>query len=459
MSDRVLIVDDEQAIRDLLSQYLGSQGYECVVAATAADAMNRLEEDSIALLLIDLGLPDMEGMEVVRAVRESDPEIGVVVVTGLKEVESAVEAMRAGADDYLMKPLNFDEMMVSLSKVMEKRNLVIENRQYQRDLEARVRAATVDLEQTNRELGNTKKYLENLLHSTVDAIVTVDNAGKMIFVNEGGVHMLGYSRDELKGMPATELFANGADEVDYLRRAVRGAKRLKNYETDIKHKDGRLIPVSMSLSIVPDADGKVSSTLAVCKDITEQRRLEQQLREMSIKDSLTGLYNHRHFYERLESEIERARRQKHALSLILIDLDQFKWYNDRHGHLAGDNVLRTVGNVIRECTREHVDLGFRYGGDEFTVILPEADEQQATNIAERVKSKFTAYDFGRISMSIGVMEYETSCPVRKFIQSTDAMMYEAKRRGGDLICTYDPQVCRRVLQEVEGITTHAKDGQ
>jgi diguanylate cyclase (GGDEF)-like protein len=157
---------------------------------------------------------------------------------------------------------------------------------------------------------------------------------------------------------------------------------------------------------------------------------------MSIKDSLTGLYNQRYFYDRLEAEIERARRQGHPLSLLLFDIDQFKTYNDCHGHLEGDRVLRTTGEVVLECTREHVDTGFRYGGDEFTVILPEADEQQASVIAERIRASFEAKRFDHLTLSVGLMSYKLGSSVRTFIRFTDAMMYDAKRSGGNRVYIY-----------------------
>ena len=456
MGERVLVLDDEVAILDILEQYLSTEGYECVLTATAHRAFEELGGNSFAVVLVDLGLPDMDGIEVVRKVREADAEIGIIVITGLNEVTAAVQAMRSGADDYLLKPLNFNEISVSVSKVLEKRHLIIENRRHQEELEGRIQAATEDLERTNGELASTKEYLENLLHSTVDAILTSDRDGNISFVNEGGMKMLGYARDQLLGKPVAELLVTGQDEVQYLRRALRDDKPLQNYETDLRHKDGSLIPVNMSVSQVRDADGQIVSWLAICKDITEQKRLEQELKEMSIKDSLTGLYNHRHFYDRLEPEVERARRQKHGLSLLLMDLDQFKWYNDQYGHFAGDNVLRAVGEVIREWTREHVDMGFRYGGDEFTVILPEADERQAHHIAERIRSTFLQRHFERVTISCGVVAYQAEYSVRKFIQAVDAMMYEAKRTGGNRVCVFDAEVCERVLRQTQRVAAPAQ---
>ena len=436
MGERILILDDERSILDLLNQYLSAEGYECVSCETGADAWKKLGQAPFAVLLVDLGLPDIDGLDVVREVRAADREVGIIVITGHTAVTEAVNALRYGADDYLIKPLNFPQISMSVSKVLEKRNLVIQNRQHQQNLEKRVVEATEDLKRANRELIRTKEYLENLLHSTVDTIITCEPGGNVSFANEGALQMLGYTQPELVGKPMADILVGEADEVRYLSRTIGNGRPLQNYETELKQKTGPTVPVSLSISLVHDADGQVVSWLALGKDITEQRRLRQELKEMSVKDSLTGLYNHRHFYERLGAEVERARRQRRALSLLLLDLDQFKPYNDRFGHLAGDEVLRAVREVVVECTREHVDLGFRYGGDEFTVILPEAEEKQACHVAERIRTTFASCEFEGITMSIGVMAYRPDYNMQRFVQCADAMMYEAKRAGGNRICVY-----------------------
>jgi PleD family two-component response regulator len=108
---------------------------------------------------------------------------------------------------------------------------------------------------------------------------------------------------------------------------------------------------------------------AKIRRIIIERDLRKELSRLSITDSLTGLYNQRHFYTRLKDEVTRAKRQKHPLSLILLDLDNFKEYNDTYGHLEGDEMLRNVGQIINNSIREGVDSGYRYGGDEFAILL------------------------------------------------------------------------------------------
>ncbi len=440
LNERILIVDDEQRVVDILSQLLEGEGYKCSVALSAPEALGVLSQGPrYDLLVTDLRMPQVDGIELVRQSLYVDPDMSVVVVTAALDVASAIEAMRLGADDYILKPFSLSEISDAVAKAIEKRSSALDNRQYQEELEARVRQATEDLRIVNEELRRTKEYLENLLNSTVDTILTVDNQDRIDYVNEGGLRTLGYDEKGLLGKAAAEVLADGAGEIEHIRRMLGEGKPVQNYETELKRRDGGYIPVNMSISLVKDADAHVRCLLTIAKDITEQHRLQQELKEMSIKDSLTGLYNQRYFYERLKAEIERTRRQEHSLSLLLFDIDQFKAYNDAYGHLAGDRVLQATGDVIRESTREHVDIGFRYGGDEFTVILPETDEKQAMTIAERVRKAFEERHFDQLTISIGLMAYQKGYSLRSFIQFADMMMYDAKRSGGNrvLVHRYD----------------------
>lgn len=440
MKERVLILDDEAAILDVLSDHLVDEGYECVVSMSPREALDIIQKEDLSLLLTDLKMPEVHGIEVVRRAKEINEDLAIIVITALVDVTHAIQALRVGADDYVLKPFNLSEISLCVSRAIEKRNLVIQSRKHQEELEKRVREATGDLERTNSELLETKEYLENLLHSTVDAIITTDAAGIITFANEGATRMLGFTRQDVMGVPMARLYSGGHDEAAYVRRLLRENAPLQNYETELSHKSGAVVPVNMSLSFVHGTDGSIAATVAICKDITRQKKLETELKEMSIKDSVTGLYNQRYFYDRLAAEIERARRQKHPLSLLLFDIDQFKKYNDCHGHLAGDGVLQAAGQVVMECTREHVDLGFRYGGDEFTVILAEADEAQAYNVAERIRVGFESRQFDALTVSIGLMTYREGYSLRTFIQFADAMMYDAKRSGGNRIFVFRPEM-------------------
>lgn len=167
----------------------------------------------------------------------------------------------------------------------------------------------------------------------------------------------------------------------------------------------------------------------------ELKQLHAVLEELVITDSLTGLYNQRHFSSRLKQEMERARRRRYPLSLLLLDLDNFKSYNDMYGHLAGDRALEEVGKIVLGSIRRDIDAGFRYGGDEFAVIFPETTRQQAAAIAQRIRDSFGETEFNGITMSIGLIEFGPDDPVKAVIEMVDRAMYRAKGAGGDRIET------------------------
>ena len=430
MPDRILIVDAEESAVQVVRQYLLEEGIACEALSSAKEALELLEWERFSLLIMELELPDMPGLELLRRASMVDPDLGVLVITSAMDVSSAIEAMRLGAYDFLFKPFHISELAFAVEKSLERRRLLMENRQYQLLLEERVREATA-------ELRATKEYLENLLNSSVDTVLTISLDYTVTYANRGAEDMLGYAAAELVGQSITRVLPGGEDELGGLTAELDHGP-IRNHETVLLARDGRQIPVSVSVSRVRGDDGQILSTLAICKDITRQKQLQAELKEMTIKDNLTGLYNQRHFYQQLEMEIERARRQGRPLSLLLFDVDHFKTYNDRHGHLSGDALLRAIGEVVRECTRDCVDSGFRYGGDEFTVILPETEEEQARRIAERIRASFEERQFGDCTLSVGLMTFRDDINLQAFIRLADEMMYGAKRAGGNRVYVYDP---------------------
>ena len=161
-----------------------------------------------------------------------------------------------------------------------------------------------------------------------------------------------------------------------------------------------------------------------------------KLKRLSITDGLTKLYNSRYFYNQLKAEIDRTSRYQRPLSLLLLDIDQFKEYNDSFGHLEGDKVLVRLGQVIKTCLRK-MDSAYRYGGEEFTVILPETEGDEAATVAERIRSCVTKEKFFpreqkekyTITISIGVTEYIRDEEVAIFVQRADKAMYLSKQSG------------------------------
>jgi diguanylate cyclase (GGDEF)-like protein len=168
---------------------------------------------------------------------------------------------------------------------------------------------------------------------------------------------------------------------------------------------------------------------------TERTRMMEKLQKLATTDGLTKLYNSRSFYSQLELEVDRFNRYKHPLSLLLLDIDNFKEFNDTYGHLEGDKVLVRFSQIIKDCLRAN-DSAYRYGGEEFTVILPETDGDKAKTVAQRIRSTLEAENFTpipdqfeKITISIGVTQYFPKEELSAFIRRADQAMYFSKQNG------------------------------
>lgn len=199
-----------------------------------------------------------------------------------------------------------------------------------------------------------------------------------------------------------------------------------------------------------DEAGEVVGAIETLQDVTEQKRAEQALRNsearyrlLSITDGLTGLYNARHFFARLESECERASRYRQPLSMLLLDADNFKQLNDTYGHLEGDCVLQALAKVITDSTRS-TDTNFRYGGEEFALLLPGTGLDEAEQLAHRLCAAFasTAVVLSsgiviRCTISIGVSQFRPGEKPAAFMHRADQGIYEAKGRGRNCVVATD----------------------
>ena len=274
-----------------------------------------------------------------------------------------------------------------------------------------------------------KEYLEAIVTSTSDAICTTDTRGRIIYFSPGAELMVGAPSSEMIGRLAHELYAEGRAEGERIMRLLRRDGALHNHELVVKTRDGRRLCVSMSAALLRDRAGRVLGTLGISKDITLRVELERRLRELSITDDLTGLYNKRHFQERLAQEVHRARRQRQKLSILLIDLDGFKGVNDAHGHLAGDRLLREFAEVLQRGIRKQVDAAFRYGGDEFVVLLPGQSAPKARQVADRLaRDAKRALRGIPVGFSYGVASLSASSSLVDLMRAADRRMYRMKHR-------------------------------
>jgi len=280
------------------------------------------------------------------------------------------------------------------------------------------------------------RYLESVIQDSTDIIFTIDIEGYILKFNSGSELHFGYTQNEIVGKPLSQLFINEADEQKILNSVLLSGKSI-NEEVPMKTNIGEIILLNLSMSEMKNEQGEIIGLVTTAKDITDKKKLEMELRKknellekLAVTDSLTELYNLRHFYNHLVKEWRRLKRNpERKLSLIMIDIDHFKELNDTEGHQMGDQVLRSLARVIKVCIRKDIDAGYRYGGDEFVVILPDTDKNQAHVVAERIHKQFNAFKFGQTNLSIGITEARINESQNDLIRRVDEAMYASKRTG------------------------------
>ena len=275
-----------------------------------------------------------------------------------------------------------------------------------------------------------------------------ESSGFSVFTASSGEEALELLKTNNISVVITDIVMPGMDGLE-LTGLIK-----KNYDIDVIIMTGYADKYSYEDAISKGASDiifkplRLEELLLRLKRLFKERHLRKErttilknLKELAITDELTQLFNSRHFCKQLDMEIYRSKRYKHPLSLLFLDVDHFKKYNDAYGHLQGDKVLIRLGQIIKSCLRT-MDSAYRYGGEEFTVILPETEGKEAVIVAQRIRAlieaeKFTP-GFGKIvnvTISIGVTEYCPDERVSSFVERADKAMYIAKQEGRNQVAS------------------------
>jgi len=447
----VLIVDDEARIRSVYRVLLDAEGRQIEECATGHEAIARLARHDIDVVVLDLNLPDLSGLDVLEWITDSHLSTSVIVFSSESAIESAILAMRRGAVEFIRKSAEPEELVRTVAYTLRRRHLERENA-----------LITAQLEQSER-------LHRFLVENSPDIIYTLDAEGCFRFVNNRTEVLLGYDQSELIGQHYSVIVDERDLETAQFAFAERrvGDRATSNFEIRLRtkndqvcHFESRAIVAILSSQGIYQTEAEQSvqrfiGTSGVLRDISERKKAEETITFQAFHDLLTGLPNRVLFRDRLDMAINQAKRRNSRVGLMYLDIDRFKLVNDTYGHAEGDELLKQFTLRVRNCLRISDTLS-RQGGDEFTVLLPEiAQIESAQTIAEKIISEliqpFTvAGNEFRTTASIGIAIFpDDGLTPEALLRNADIAMYQIKSRGKNGYLCYTPEMNKNHLERVE----------
>jgi diguanylate cyclase (GGDEF)-like protein/PAS domain S-box-containing protein len=299
--------------------------------------------------------------------------------------------------------------------------------------------------------GNLDYLQSKALEAAANGIVITDVDGNIVWANPAVTQLTGYPLEEILG-GNPRVLKSGKMEPEFYQEMWDTILGGRVWHGDVinRRKDGSLYYEEMTITPVHSGDeARITHFIAIKQDVSARREVERKLQEtialqqetearlleLTIRDSLTGLFNRSHFFELAQVEFDRADRYMNDLSVIMLDVDQFKHINDHYGHLNGDLVLQTVARLARESLRS-IDIIGRYGGDEFVALLPQTTIKGAFQAAERLRVRIAETPVTalgqtiNVTASLGVALYDVQCAtLEQLFDRADQMLYQSKRSG------------------------------
>ncbi|MBU1155659.1 MAG: sensor domain-containing diguanylate cyclase [Proteobacteria bacterium] len=289
-----------------------------------------------------------------------------------------------------------------------------------------------------------QSFIDRLVQLCPDGIIGVNREGTIIIFNEAAERLFKRDDQEVLGkLHITDIY-QPPDVARQIKKLLYdqehgGKGRLDEVEVEVVNAAGENVPIRLSAALLVE-NGQEVGSVGFFHDMTARKELEDELLRRSITDSLTGLFNRRHFHETMSHEVQRSQRYQRPLTLAMLDLDSFKPFNDTYGHHEGDNILRLVSDTMRSSLRQ-LDHAFRLGGDEFAFVLVETDLDQGLLAVERFRDAFNqawpskmGYLGGKlppVTLSIGLARLGDGEKPDKLTMRADLAMYEAKKNGGN----------------------------
>jgi two-component system, cell cycle response regulator len=472
---KILIVEDDRVSALILERTLEKVGYEVVTAANGQEAWEIYQSEPVPLVISDWMMPQMDGPDLCRHIRgvQSGRYTYFMLLTAKGSRDDRLEGLQAGADDFLIKPLDTGELLARLG--VAQRILTMQEELQNRS--AQLEKLHSELAQQNDHLEGAMTYLTAANHRFTElfeglpaACYSIDEEGRIHEWNRAAVLMFGYDPQEVIAQHIWDVFRekeprrqerNVEEKKEMIRRIFAG-EAIEDLEIEERRRDGKKLHVLCNILPMKLPDGRITGAIAAHIDITERKALEkqvadqlriatdlnqeleeksEQLRELVITDGLTGLKNHRGFREILESNFSFSVRQGMPFSVIMLDVDHFKQYNDAFGHPAGDEVLREVANVLKANVRAH-DIVARYGGEEFVVLCPATDATGSREVADRLRQAIEEHTWPhrQVTASFGVATFGAGTGTSsELVDQADKALYRSKQAGRNRVAHFlDP---------------------
>jgi diguanylate cyclase (GGDEF)-like protein/PAS domain S-box-containing protein len=425
---RILMLEDSEDDAALLLRELRQGGYEpeCKRVDTAPEMGAALDSGQWDLVISDHSMPGFSANAGLALLHERGIDVPFIIVSGTIHEEAAVEAMAAGAGDYVFKD-NLARLVPAIERELR---------------DAVTRATQREAELALRE---SESRLQAVMANVVDAIVTTDAMGTIESVNPGAEHLFGYRASELVGEGFGALLSeqHRPQYAGYIRdyglgqpMSILGLTR----EVQGRRRDSTTLPIELALSEMRLGDKQM--LIAICRSISERKRAEAQLQYLADHDPLTDLPNRRSFEQELARGMSYAARYGTGGAVLVLDIDNFKYVNDSLGHKAGDELIRRVAELIRSRLRDSDALA-RLGGDEFAVLLHASEPQAAHDLAEDLVRIIRRHRFilggqgTRVSASIGFAPLgDDQASGGELLAQADLAMYAAKEAGRDRVAEF-----------------------
>ena len=445
---KILIVDDDPTSLKILESMLPADRYNVTKANSGEKALEFAFDKPPDLILLDIMMPGIDGYEVTRRIKKDKrtKDVPVIIITSLEESESKLRGMEEGAEELLSKPVHSTELLARVSsmlrlkeyrdqltiRMLSGKSFGILSKQHG---EAQIKEAELPRILIVEDTDVDAKIIENALEGEPFRLSKITKGKEVFsFVNQQKTDLilLDILLPDMNGFEICRRLKNDHRDIQVVIVTC-----LDDLESKIKGVELGADDFLVKPIIGRELKARIKTLLEKKIHLDSLRTHYEEALGRSQLDWLTGLYNHGYFQQFLGYELVRSIKQGFPVSLIMIDVDNFKNYNDTLGHSAGDAILREMGQVVRNSIRE-VDFAARYGGDEFAIVLPYVYRENAIIVAERIHRELTSHEFFHdesiklenptVSMGIAIFPEEASNKADLIVQA-DSMLYLAKQNG------------------------------